>query len=510
VEPELALPGELLNSLLGPWIDELGKDRLRVSPLVGNAGAEDLSQKEQRATHAHAARWLAPEEQSIEATTVNALFFHSIRGELDEPLTQIALAVMTTPQEMLGRVADVFPLLVYASTDRRIYDKNRHTSRLLRFAQLLLVSGTDEGRAAPPAWQALQSEMQQELDSDEGRMFEALVLSKVLISSTLPAVLPEPMLLLRRLFELARSQAELASLQQGFEDSRVEGSNWTGSVTSFLFIAVAMHIGTVERQQQLFQQLDACNEDERKRFLPNAESGEGWVQTVVNAAWLFESRAKSLNPQDAAASFERLELLCLRWSRPDMAVRFRVARAVMHDEYQNAPEVAERILVEAEGVFGSNPVIARAKVRLRFRHKKYQDVLSELVRGPDATQDADPLERALLCREAGISAGGVGDWPVAAQWLASAHQATRDNVERGQPELRIGLRADAALATFRSGDRQRGAIEYGEALKELVALDPESSLGAAYCHRVVRHGLLWMYAEARGDATGLEIDDKAP
>lgn len=510
VEPELAMPGELLNSLLGPWIDELGRDRLRVSPLVGNAGAEDLSQKEQLATHAHAARWLAPADQSVEATIVNALFFHSMHGEVDEPLTRIALAVMTTPHAMLGRVADVFPLLVHASTVRRIFGKNANTSKLLRFAQLLLVSETDEARGALPVWEALQSEMQQDAGSKAGRLFEVLVLSKALISSTLPAVLPEPMQLLRRLFELMSIEPDLSSLKEGFEDSRPERSNWTGSLASFLFIVIAMKIGTVARQQQLFEQLDACDDDERHRFLPNPESGQGWVQTVVNAAWLSESQANTLRPLDAAASFERLEALCLGWSRRDMAVRFRVARAVMHDEYQDAPDVAERLLVEAESVFGSNAVISRAKVRLRFRHKKYQDVLSELVQGPDATQDGDPLERALLCREAGVSAAGVGDWAVAAQWLSRAHQAVQDSIERGPPQLRIGLRADAALAAFRSGERQGSVAEYGEAVQELVSLDPESSLGAAYCHRVVRHGLLWMYAEARGDATDLAIDGKAP
>ncbi len=30
VPPDLPVPGELLNSLLGAWIDEVGRDRLRV------------------------------------------------------------------------------------------------------------------------------------------------------------------------------------------------------------------------------------------------------------------------------------------------------------------------------------------------------------------------------------------------------------------------------------------------------------------------------------------------
>jgi hypothetical protein len=510
VPPELSVPGELLNSLLGAWIDEVGTHRLRVSPLVGNAGTEDLSASEQQATHALAARWLSPVDGTIDATAVNALFFHAIRGEVDQPLTQIALAVFLTAHDKLQLVADVFPLLVHSPTNCAIIGKNPRVSKMLRLAQLLLVSGKEADRSALAVWLALIDEMRVEEQTSAGRTFEALVLAKSLTSGSLPAALPRPMLLLVRFFELAQSEPALSSLVGSFEDSREANIGWTGSVTSFLFTLVAMRIGTVDRQRQLFLDLDGLGFDRRQRFLPEPESSHGWVQTVVNAAWLAESKAGTLLADSAVATFELLEALCLRWNRPDFAVRFRVARAVMHDEYRNSPELAESVLVGAESLFGSNPVVARAKIRLRFRHKRYQDVLSELDLSLNPMRDADSLEQALLFREIGISAAGTGDWRGASRWLGRAYQALRDSPIDRPAHLRIGLRADAALAGFKGSERGLAILEYGEVLTELLTLNADESLEAAYCHRVVRHGLLWLYVEARGDAAGLEVDGKAP
>lgn len=63
---------------------------------------------------------------------------------------------------------------------------------------------------------------------------------------------------------------------------------------------------------------------------------------------------------------------------------------------------------------------------------------------------------------------------------------------------------------LRGGDRQSCIAEYAETLMELSTLDSDDSLGAAYCKRVVRHGLLWLYAEAFGYPDEIEIDNQPP
>lgn len=510
VEPSLPFPGELLNSLIGPWIDEVGGGRLRVSPLVGGAGAEDLSTNEQRATHAEVARWLSPTGNTLDAAEANALFFHSTMGEVEQPLTKIALAVIAEGDAQLKAIAAVLPLLLYAATDSLIFAKNPHLSKMLRLAQLLLASEAKMPDFALSIWSALTHEIDTGEQTRGDRGFEMLALSKVLISQSLASVLPRPVLLLQRLLDLSQSDTTFPSLMEHLGNAQGNVDGWEAPAISFLFVNIAMAIGSVERQRQLFADLDGLAPHYRETFLPKADLEQGWIQTTVNAAWLAETKAGTLKAEDAAATFEALEACCIRWHRIDIAVHFRVARAVMHDEYANAPEQAERVLVDAEHAFGPNSVIVRAKVRLRFRHKRYQDVLSELERGPEAALDADPLERALLFREVGISAAGTGDWLGAADWFTRAYESILIGSASSLPHMRIGLRADAALAAFKGGDRQSCIAEYAETLMELSTLDSDDSLSAAYCKRVVRHGLLWLYAEAMGYPNGMEIDNQPP
>jgi hypothetical protein len=71
--------------------------------------------------------------------------------------------------------------------------------------------------------------------------------------------------------------------------------------------------------------------------------------------------------------------------------------------------------------------------------------------------------------------------------------------------MAVGLGADTAVAAFWAGARDRGLQGLATSLDELRALDPDASLRAAYCHRVVRHTVLWAKSQAEME---LEIDGK--
>lgn len=65
--------------------------------------------------------------------------------------------------------------------------------------------------------------------------------------------------------------------------------------------------------------------------------------------------------------------------------------------------------------------------------------------------------------------------------------------------MRIGLRADAALAAWHDGDRPTCLVDLVDILAELEELDPKNSLRASHCHAVTRHILLWLDQESSGE-----------
>lgn len=72
--------------------------------------------------------------------------------------------------------------------------------------------------------------------------------------------------------------------------------------------------------------------------------------------------------------------------------------------------------------------------------------------------------------------------------------------------MAIGLGADRAVAAFKAGDTPAALRAMAHCLDRMRRRDPDSSLRAAYCHRLVRHAVLWLDTQIEGRET--KIDGK--
>lgn len=65
--------------------------------------------------------------------------------------------------------------------------------------------------------------------------------------------------------------------------------------------------------------------------------------------------------------------------------------------------------------------------------------------------------------------------------------------------MRVGLLADAALASWQAGDHETCLRDLVVVLRELKDIDSKSSLRAAHCHAACRHILLWLDQDVTGE-----------
>ena len=107
-------------------------------------------------------------------------------------------------------------------------------------------------------------------------------------------------------------------------------------------------------------------------------------------------------------------------------------------------------------------------------------------------------------RDAAISAAKCDDWPQAEKWFLDAQSAARLAHVGDMDVMAIGLGADAAVAAFKAGDVGRALSGLVEAVEALTEVNPEATLPAAYCHRVIRHTVLWMQSRIKGSNVKLE------
>jgi hypothetical protein len=117
-----------------------------------------------------------------------------------------------------------------------------------------------------------------------------------------------------------------------------------------------------------------------------------------------------------------------------------------------------------------------------------------------------PVERAFAMREAAISAAKTNDWAQAEAWFGEAEKAAVTAETDDMQTMAVGLEADRAVALLEIGQVDTALQTMASCLTRLAKVDPEGSLRAAYCHRVVRHTVLWM--ESKIDKEERLIDGK--
>jgi hypothetical protein len=103
-----------------------------------------------------------------------------------------------------------------------------------------------------------------------------------------------------------------------------------------------------------------------------------------------------------------------------------------------------------------------------------------------------PVDRAFAMREAAISAANTGDWQQATAWFDEAQKAATKLESEDMQAMAVGLEADTAVAALKAGNTQDALRKMAGCLVNLAKLKPDISLRTAYCHRVVRHTVLWM------------------
>jgi hypothetical protein len=500
--PPIQRAGEQLDSLIGSWLEVVGKNTFRVSPLAANAGQGMLTAEAQQAIHATIAIQMLVKRR-IDATDANGILMHALLGKEVHSLFQLAYSVLTAEAKAAELLREQFFMLPLVRTDQPIFADNRPVSVMLRLAQFKLVASKEEPKDTAACVDALLREAGEEPNRVLRSMLESVALASILNTIGIASLVPNWVELLRHFRALVEANPVLKDLQKGTEKASQElGRTFYGMIFS---IGIG-YLQSVKRLEQIFGDLDGLSDAERALWLEAFESHPADLSILVNPAWVAEARRNELNAADAAERYKRMALLARKWRFRALAIQCHVARAVMFDEYMNDESAALAALDEAVAALGDDVVIARARARIFWRNNKHQESVKILREIADVVGRDSPVERAFAMREAAISAAKINDWPQAEAWFGEAEKAAVTAETNDMQTMAVGLEADRAVALLEIGKLEAALQAMASCLTRLAKIDPEESLRAAYCHRVVRHTVLWM--ESKIDKEERLIDGK--
>lgn len=501
IAPPIPLAGMALDRLIGAWVEPLARDRLRVSPLIEGAAAEVFGKEERRAIHHRIADRLLRQE-ILAADDMDMLTRHTLASGDGALATGLASAIITCNEDMLEVVAAFSGTLQRLSCEGPIFPHHPGPSGMLRLAQLLSLmpyGAPDEIRSC---WTALQREKAKVVG---GRLTDAAILSKLLLHPRASKVFTEWIELLGRLDHLMPVDERLARTN---EDFQAKGDGLP-HVTGVLFASQMRSIETVAAFRTLIGQLDEQDPDFRGRALSSLRPGRGDMSILVNHGWLRESRRETFDWETAAADYAACAEVVMAWGNASLAIRCAIAQAICIDENGDDVDRALAVLLEAERSFGFDTALVRARAKIHWRRRDHSRALPLLAEAADAADAGgqDALERAYIAREAGISAAELGDWRGAEAWFERARAAASLVPMPSVRAMAIGLLTDMAFTAFHAGSPRRAFERFREALLQLSTIDVNGTLAEAYCHRIVPHGILWLFRTVCGEQapTGEEV-----
>jgi hypothetical protein len=484
VAPPISLPGEALDILLGPWVERRGQDRMRVSPLVAQSGANALSDAELLAVHAAVSRDLVG-RRPLDPRTLDQLMISALVAKDPEALAGLATAVIQADWETQRLLADHLLGLRFLTLNKMILPETPRASWLVRMAQLKLCARAGPAAQAIAVYRRCMAELEAGPPA-ETEPFRKAAISAVLLMPGNPMPAAEWFALLRPFEGAPVTDVPAAGRAPPAEDQ-----------AQMLFLWRANHVASVSGLREIFEVLDTVTPDVRAHYLAAFADPATGLRSLVQPAWVHESNREGFAPVEIAGRYETLQAIAERWDTPDLVVECVCSRIVLLAEYAGQPQGALALLDAAEVRYPDHPRLQRERTKLMIRSGDHAQAAPILEKVLTRTVDADVVERFHILRDLAVSAAKAGDLALAAARFSEAALTA----ERG-PTLRdiaAALHADLAVVQLRLGQ----AVAAGESLVRAAGLiegiDPDEP-EKQYRLRGVAGAAAWVWSTLCGGA----------
>ena len=492
IRPTLAHTGECMDQLIGPWIESVGDDSFRVSPLASNTGREMLSPAVQQTIHESFAVQML-KKGTIDARDANTILAHAILGKSPQSLFALAQSVLSSDPHTLEMLAEQLLLVRCFQTDAPIYPEEPLVSGILRLTQFKLAAAAGEGDEIAEITTALFKEICGMPTGKKKRTLEAMAAFIVLGTKGVANQLDNWVTLLIQL-KTSGENNEFSQDMIAGTMSELDGTNFLDA----LFEIGSAGLTSIERLEHIINELDKLDESERALLLTQEDETSSDYSVLINGTWDAQTNRADFDASDAAACYKRMAKTTRSWGIRTFSLQCSVAQAVILDVHENKKDCAAAVLNEAATALGDDLILRSALANIHWRHHENQaafEIYRSLV---DHVGGTDPAERAFLLRKAAMSAAKCDEWTLSATWFLNAQNAAKLAQGDTMYAFAIGLGADSAVAAFKAGNVGQALKRFVDALKALADVDPETTLQTRYCHLVIRQTVLWTQSHIEG------------
>lgn len=491
----ITMPGEAFEHLVGPWIEQEGDDRYRVSPLLGGAAENLLSASEIKAVHIAIAKDYL-KRRSLNQHEVGTAFFHAFMAKDVNTLAAIANGIIMADSEHMNLLYDAmewFPHLAL-ETGQHILEGNATADMFLRLAQFKLITSSTKKENALKIIDRMEDLLGAMKDPVQKQLSEVMVYGLVLNTFDLHIPSPRVVSMLSRIFDAENVQG-VKEIHENFRKSPASDLPRIADnrPEQILFSYQAARISGLDDLAALISALDELPEEKRNLLLAVCNSYSIFASLLISTAWLNDVKNDNLDVSKAIATLRHVESASRRWGAMKLVQACQVACSVIYDEYGHSADSALNVLDVADVEFPNSADLINQRSKVLFHAKREKEGLV-VAEQALSLPELPSVEHVYTCRNAGIAAANLGNWAKATDFFElGAKRASKSSV---QMSMGIGLMADAAIGYWRQGKHKESISKFVVVLELLEPVPFADNIKLRHLHATVRHCIAWVHFEA--------------
>lgn len=490
--PPLHLPGELFDILKGPWIESLGNNYFRISPLAAKSGKDVLTPAAQTALHSDIASHFFKGGRGIDLQDIEKIIIHAMAGKNEFVLTVLSMNLLTADEEIIRYLDNNVSLLRMLPLRGPVWPDNTVVSCALRIIQFKIKLLSRDSRQIQACWEALKPELKCVYDNESSRPFHAAGLAAVLNTLGIATYLDNWVDLLIEYHSLI----EHPSYSDMFDEFGSEQLAQSDVVPMFFAVGVT-GLSDINVLERIIQYLNKLAPEMKIYLLSFYQKLNPDFSVLVQTAWT-EKFVIEKGP-DIVKAYRDLARSTTHWNLPALTTQCWIASSIVASEKLRDTPAALSILEHALAENADPKMVCLARIKILWQNGEHARVCEDMISLAGDAHLNNPVERVYLLRHAAISASKVQNWDLAERWFLMSQQVAHSIEMDNMQTMAAGLTADAAVTSFKAGNIKRSLKLIASALDELENIDHESSLNAYYCHQVVRHVVLWMQLMMEGE-----------
>lgn len=504
--PLIPRPGEILDNLVGPWIEKLGEDTYRISPLLKDAYQKVFGISQILHLHEYAA--MEPfREKNLSPIEASDALIHAFASKSEKAVSQWLVVLAQTSYDDFKQWGFVFSWFTKMAQDETdlIWNNNISLSILLKVAQYKIASSNKNFDDALMIIDNTLKILNKAYGEEQTPMHEAMCYGMFLNTIDIPIPPSKTLPMLARLIQISKSKSLFSDLIDPEKLELPPGS----TIFQMMFMFECARIDGITQFENFLSSFDMLSEDIKNELLPVFMQNEfDFSKSITNTAWLKEVRKAEYDLDRIIDIFRKAQVYATKWNMPIFAVHSIIAEAIILDEYQQKPEEALALICDSIEKFKLYKLdLSLQAGKICMHSEKLEESLAYYREGLQKNSQ-DFVEQAFSLRIAGVVAGRLHLWKEASYYFSKASECAK----RISPllSMSVGLLADAAFSLWQSGDK-RGSLQLlSISINELEKLSIEESINTRYVYASINYVTGWLLSISTNTSVYSEYVEPTP